>query len=225
MRIYVDNPYFIDFLEHLQRWCSVCGLAKIFFTSEFSYLLFCNPTHKTETGTQQISNGGLLIANHMVQSLWWANQEHWAVVRSYLLHSFLEVHSIGCWLVRLSPAIANCTIMLSRNHFPDLNQHILTSLHPILLCGVTYWAPLEMLLHSCTFIFRIILTTFQGRQTMMMMSLAKKLSPYKKIRCFLLIGLFPLDISNWTDTWTPTAIDIKSERGIRTSLVNNIICP
>jgi len=58
MRIYVDNPYFIDFLEHLQRWCSVCGLAKIFFTSEFSYLLFCNPTHKTETGSQQISNGG-----------------------------------------------------------------------------------------------------------------------------------------------------------------------
>jgi len=58
MRIYVDNPYFIDFLELLQRWCSVCGLAKIFFTSEFSYLLFCNSTHKTETGTQQISNGG-----------------------------------------------------------------------------------------------------------------------------------------------------------------------
>ncbi len=36
--------------EHLQR-CSVCDLAKIFFTSKFSYVLFCNPTNKTETGT------------------------------------------------------------------------------------------------------------------------------------------------------------------------------
>jgi len=37
-------------LEHLQR-CSVCGPAKYIFTCKFSYLLFCNPTHKTETGT------------------------------------------------------------------------------------------------------------------------------------------------------------------------------
>jgi hypothetical protein len=37
--------------EHLQR-CSVCDPAKIFFTSNFSYVLFCNPTNKTETGTK-----------------------------------------------------------------------------------------------------------------------------------------------------------------------------
>jgi hypothetical protein len=37
-------------LEHLQR-CSVGDPGKIFFTSKFSYVLFCNPTHKTETGT------------------------------------------------------------------------------------------------------------------------------------------------------------------------------
>jgi len=37
--------------------------------------------------------GGLLIANHLDQSLWWTNQKHWATVRSYLLHSFLQVHS------------------------------------------------------------------------------------------------------------------------------------
>jgi hypothetical protein len=39
-----------DYLEHLQR-CSVWNTAKIFFSSKFSYLLFCNDTHKTETGT------------------------------------------------------------------------------------------------------------------------------------------------------------------------------
>ncbi len=35
--------------KHLQR-CSVCDPQNIFFTSKFSYLLFSNPTHKTETG-------------------------------------------------------------------------------------------------------------------------------------------------------------------------------
>ncbi len=46
---------------------------------------------KTETGTQ--IGGRLLIANHLDESLWWANQRNWAAVRSYLLHSFLQVHS------------------------------------------------------------------------------------------------------------------------------------
>jgi hypothetical protein len=41
---------FFQFLDHLQ-WCSVYDPAKIFFTSMFSYLLFRNPTHKTEIGT------------------------------------------------------------------------------------------------------------------------------------------------------------------------------
>ncbi len=35
----------------------------------------------------------LLIANHLDQLLWWVNQKHWASVRSYLLHSFLQVHN------------------------------------------------------------------------------------------------------------------------------------
>jgi hypothetical protein len=36
--------------EHLQC-CSVCDPAKNNFTSKFSYVLFCNSTHKTATGT------------------------------------------------------------------------------------------------------------------------------------------------------------------------------
>jgi hypothetical protein len=36
---------------------------------------------------------GLLIANHLDQSLWSTNQKYWAAVRSNLLHSFLEVHN------------------------------------------------------------------------------------------------------------------------------------
>jgi hypothetical protein len=37
-------------LQHLQQ-CSVRYPVKIFFTSKFSDLLFCNPAHITETGT------------------------------------------------------------------------------------------------------------------------------------------------------------------------------
>ncbi len=40
----------LHFGEHPQR-CSVCEPAKIFLTSEFSYLLFSNSTHKTKTKT------------------------------------------------------------------------------------------------------------------------------------------------------------------------------
>jgi hypothetical protein len=36
----------------------------------------------------QQKGGGLLLANHLDESVWWANQKHWATVRSYLLHSF-----------------------------------------------------------------------------------------------------------------------------------------
>jgi hypothetical protein len=77
-------------LEHIQR-CSRCDPLKIFFTSKCSYVLFCNPTNKTETGTA--NRWGTTIANHMDQSLWWADQKHWEAVRSYLLHSFMQVHS------------------------------------------------------------------------------------------------------------------------------------
>jgi hypothetical protein len=36
--------------QHTQK-CSVCGPVKVIFTDKFSYLLFCNPTHKNEPGT------------------------------------------------------------------------------------------------------------------------------------------------------------------------------
>jgi hypothetical protein len=51
---------------------------------------FATPPIKLKEG-QQIRRG-LLRANHLDQSLWWANWRHWASVISYLLHSFLLVH-------------------------------------------------------------------------------------------------------------------------------------
>jgi len=53
------------------------------------------PTPPIKLILRQQIGGGLLIANHLDQSLWCANRrKQWAAVRSYLLHSFVEVHSV-----------------------------------------------------------------------------------------------------------------------------------
>jgi hypothetical protein len=62
--------------------------------------------------------GRLLIANHVDQSLWWANQKQWAAVRFYLLHSFLQVHRVAAPFASHS----NLTLMRTQNHFPEPNQ-------------------------------------------------------------------------------------------------------
>jgi hypothetical protein len=78
---------FSQFLDHLQ-WCSVCDFAKLFFTSMFSYLLFCKPPHKTEIGTAYRCR----TTNSKSPG---PKQKHWLIVRSYLLHSFLHVKSLA----------------------------------------------------------------------------------------------------------------------------------
>ncbi len=86
------NMINISFLEH-PLWCSVCDPAKIFLTFKFSYLLFCNPTHKTETGTA--NRWELLIANHL-DNIWLANRKQGPAVRSYLLHSSITGAQFCC---------------------------------------------------------------------------------------------------------------------------------
>jgi hypothetical protein len=45
------SQFFYDKFQehHLQQW-SVCAPPKIFFTCKFSYIGFCKPANKTETG-------------------------------------------------------------------------------------------------------------------------------------------------------------------------------
>jgi hypothetical protein len=50
-------------------------LQKNFSHPSFSYILFCNPTHWTELGSAN-KLGGLLIANHLDELLWWADQRN-----------------------------------------------------------------------------------------------------------------------------------------------------
>jgi hypothetical protein len=58
--------YYMVPLAGLQL-CSVCDLAKIFFTSKFSYFLFYNPIIKLKLG--QHIGGKQLIANHLDHSV------------------------------------------------------------------------------------------------------------------------------------------------------------
>jgi len=71
----------------------------------FSYLLFCNSKLGKQIG------GGLLITNHLNQSLQRANKKHKTTIRSYLWHFFFYKCTT---LLHLSPTITNCVIMLSQ---------------------------------------------------------------------------------------------------------------
>jgi hypothetical protein len=64
-----------------------------------------------------------------------ANERQRAAVRSYLLHS-----SLACVrkCVALLPTLENSGKMLGQNCFAEPNQPVLTFLHPILICKVTY---------------------------------------------------------------------------------------
>ncbi len=128
----------ILYLAHLQR-CWVFDPVNVLLTSKFSYLVFRNLSDKTKIGIA--NRWGTTNSKPPGPILWWTNQKHWTIVRSYLLHSFLQVHSVVAPFTNPS----NCTIMLSQNDLPEPNRHVLTFLHRILLWTITYWAPLEML--------------------------------------------------------------------------------
>ncbi len=108
---------------YLQR-CSLCDPAKILFTSKFSCLLFSNSTHKTETGT----------ANRWEtpnQTTWTDHfQKHWAAVRSYLLHSFLQVHNNAANFTSHRQLFK----YMEPKPFPELNWHVFTFFRLILPC-------------------------------------------------------------------------------------------
>jgi len=98
--------------------------SKLFFTSKFSYLLFCNPTHKTETGiansrcrTTNIEPPGRIIMIRQSETL----------NSSQII--FITLFCAGAQ--QRCCATATSVIMLSQNDFPGPNRHNLTSLHRI----------------------------------------------------------------------------------------------
>ncbi len=138
-------------------WAAV--RSKYFSHPSFSYLLLCNPTHETETttangwGTTNSKPPGPIIMtsqlkilsssqvrSHLDQSLWRANRKYWAAVRSYLLHSCLEVHTV---LLLLRATACNYAEPKPFSWAKPAYFHVSSSNFNV---QVTYWAPLEMLL-------------------------------------------------------------------------------
>ncbi len=126
------------------HWCSVCEPAKIFLTSTISYLLFCNPAHETEKRTA--NRWELLVANHLEQSKTGSRSQ----IIFITLFSSRWTALLRCVPASASkrylPASTNWAYIQEKNHFPEPHRHMLTFLPPILVCSVTYWAPVGMLL-------------------------------------------------------------------------------
>jgi hypothetical protein len=114
--------------------------VKIFFTSKFCYVLFCNPTHKTQTGT---ANGwGTTNSKPPGPIIYAAPMRNTELQLDHIYYTTF----LGAKHCALHQPRATCTIMLRQNHFPEPNRHVLDFLHLISLCRVTYRALLEMLL-------------------------------------------------------------------------------
>jgi hypothetical protein len=139
-------PYLISWLNFEKLWIYTWSISsgaryvtlqKWFSHANLVIYSFATQHIKLKLG-QQIGER-LLIANHLDESLWWANQRHWAAVKSILCYCFGQVafhsHHKACNYAE-------------PNYFPDPNRHVSTFLHPILLSRITYSAPLEMQLPS-----------------------------------------------------------------------------
>ncbi len=98
------------------------------YFSHPNLLVYIFATSPIKLKLGQEIGGGPIIANHLDQSLCWANEKLWAAVISHLIHSFLQ-ESFLCHV----PATASCAIIQSQNHFTEMNRHLLTFLHLILL--------------------------------------------------------------------------------------------
>jgi hypothetical protein len=61
--IYYPKTTYCGGSSHALRASPMVLTAKIFFTSKFSYVVFCNPTNKIKIGIA--NSGGLLIVNYL----------------------------------------------------------------------------------------------------------------------------------------------------------------
>jgi hypothetical protein len=101
-------------------------LQKYFSHPSLAIYIFATPPVRLELGTTNSKPPGPIIM---------INQSKIRIsMRSYLLHSSLEVHSVAAVLISLS----KLSKYGGEKPFQEPNRHILTFLHPIVMCSVTY---------------------------------------------------------------------------------------
>jgi hypothetical protein len=124
---------------------SICLCYRNKFTSILSDLPFDNPTHKTKTGIANswgTTNSKTMGTDYYDEPI----KRHYIAVRSYLLHSFLQLHSV----VLQCPFSSNhklCNHAGPQPFSPTQTSISFTLLRSILMCNITYWAQLEILLY------------------------------------------------------------------------------
>jgi hypothetical protein len=97
---------------------------QIYFSHQSLVIYFCPTPHiKLKLGLQ--IGCRVLIANHLDQSLWLANQKQGAAVRSYLLHCSLAGVRLCCAFYQPQQTVQKCWA-----------KTIMTCLHPILQCHI-----------------------------------------------------------------------------------------
>jgi len=121
-------------LEHLQQ-SSACDPSKILFTSTFSSVWFCNPSHKTKTGranrwgTTNSKPWGPIIM--MSQSKTLSSSQ---IIFYYTL--FWRCTVLLCHLAATTNKLCNCA---EPQPFSQAKlAYFFTFLHPILMCNITY---------------------------------------------------------------------------------------
>jgi hypothetical protein len=122
-----SNPWSIS-------WKGLKGICPICFKLVLCVLCTWFKIYLLKLG--QHIRGGLLIANHLDQSLWWAHQKHPPAVRSYF--NILFSAGAKCWSAFYQ---APQTVQLGWAKTIFVTQ----ILHAMLLCRITYRALLEML--------------------------------------------------------------------------------
>ncbi len=105
-------------LEHLQR-CSVCDLGKLFFTSKFSYFIFCNPTHETETGT---ANRWGTTNSKLPGPIIMMAQSETLISSQILFVTLVSAGAQSCCAFYQTPQTVQ--LLLSQNHFRESNQQV-----------------------------------------------------------------------------------------------------
>ncbi len=93
-----------------------------------SYLLFCNPTNKTETET---ANRWGIINHKPPEPIIMMGQSE-----TLSPNQIVFIYTLFCTctgLLRLLHSTASKTVTLSQNYFPEPNQHTFIFLHPVRL--------------------------------------------------------------------------------------------
>jgi hypothetical protein len=121
----LEYVHYCDFLlirKNISSYAQYVTVQEYF--SHPSSVFYFLPTPPIKLRLQM--SGRLLIANHPDQSLWLANQEQGAAVRSYLLHSSLTGVMLCCASCQPQHTVPNCFDFSSSNF--DLQGHILSTM-------------------------------------------------------------------------------------------------